>query len=135
MKSLTGNKILIAEDSDDSRRMLRVFLESYGFEVVEAVNGKEAVEAAQREMPDLILMDLNMPELDGVTAAMVIRHILELKDVPIIANSAHGGRGIDLFLNIKNFGNAYIDYIAKPLNLDTLAEKIETVLLKMPKAA
>ena len=135
MNNYSGNTILVAEDYDDARLMLRTFLESRGYHVIEARNGKEAVEIAQKEKPDLILMDLNMPELDGVAAAAVIRNLTELSEVPILANSADGSRGIDLFLSIKNFGRGYVDYLTKPLNLDTLAEQIETALLKVPKAA
>ena len=135
MSDYSGNTILVAEDYDDAREMLRTFLENLGYNVVEAANGKEAVEVAQKAKPDLILMDLNMPELDGVSAAAVIRNLAELSEVPILANSADGNRGIELFLSIKNFGRGYVGYLTKPLNLDTLAEQIETALLKVPKTA
>jgi CheY-like chemotaxis protein len=135
MISTKKNTILIAEDDEASRLMLRFFLESLDYTVVEAKNGEEAVRVAQFEKPDLILMDLNMPLLDGITAAVTIRQLSELSDVPIIANSAEGSYGIDLFLNIKQMGEGYISYITKPINLDDLVQLIETVLLKVPKAA
>jgi two-component system, cell cycle response regulator DivK len=103
--------------------------------VAEARNGKEAVAVARRAKPDLILMDLNMPELDGISAAKVIRDSADLSAVPILATSADGGRGIELFMNIKNFGRGYIEYVTKPLNLDALAELIENALPNVSKAA
>lgn len=129
------NKILLAEDNDDSRLMLRLFLESLDYRVVEAKNGEEAVRFAQQNKPDLILMDLNMPQIDGVTAAIVIRQLKQLSDVPILATSADGGRGIDLFMNIKSLGKGYVGYIAKPIGLDNLAEQISLVLKRAEKAA
>lgn len=135
MNNSHTSKILVAEDNDDSRQMLRAFLETLDYTVIEAKNGEEAVRLAQQEEPDLILMDLNMPELDGITAATVIRHFAQLSDIPILATSADGGRGIDLFLNIKNLGKGYIGYITKPINLDDLAEQIEAALLRVRKAA
>lgn len=128
-------KILVAEDNDDSRLLLRAFLESLDYRVIEAGNGEEAVELTQRKRPDLILMDLNMPVLDGISAAMVIRRLVHLSDIPILAISADGGRGIDLFLNIREMGNGFIGYVTKPINLDDLAEQIMTVLLRVRKAA
>lgn len=135
MNNSHNNKILVAEDNEDSRLMLRAFLETLDYEVIEAKNGEEAVRLAQQEEPDLILMDLNMPELDGITAATVIRHLAGMSDVPILATSADGGRGIDLFLNIKKMGNGYVGYITKPINLDDLAEQIKMALFKVKVAA
>ena len=135
MNNSHNSKILVAEDNDDSRLMLCLYLKSLDYIVIEAKNGEEAVRLAQLEEPDLILMDLNMPELDGITAATVIRHLARLRDVPILATSGDGGRGIDLFLNIKKMGNGYIGYITKPINLEDLAEQIKTALIKVQKAA
>ena len=128
MDSDQNKKILIAEDNDDSRVMLRVFLESHNYFVVEARNGEEAVRLAEREKPDLILMDLNMPEMDGISAVSLIRNITELSKVPIIAISAFGDLGMNLFLNIKNLGDSYISYITKPVNLEELSAQIKFAL-------
>lgn len=133
MNNSHTSKILIAEDNEDSRLMLRTFLESLEYNVVEAENGEEAIRLTRQEQPDLILMDLNMPELDGITAATVIRNFTELGDVPILATSGDGGRGIELFLNIKMLGEGYISYITKPINLEDLAEQIKTALLGVQK--
>ena len=135
MNNTHTSKILVAEDNEDSRLMLSLFLRSLDYIVIEAKNGEEAVRIAQLEEPDLILMDLNMPELDGITAATVIRHLAKLSDVPILATSGDGGRGIDLFLNIKKMGSGYIGYITKPISLEDLAEQIKTALVRVQKAA
>ena len=84
--------ILVAEDHNDTRDLLRVFLELEGYEVIEAKNGAEAVVLAERENPDLILTDLQMPELDGVAAVKQIRCVEQLRDVPILAMSGEGAR-------------------------------------------
>ena len=134
MSRLPQPSILVAEDDADSRLMLRLFLEYHNYNVIEAKNGEEAVRLAEQEKPDLILMDLNMPVMDGVTAATIIRNFTEVSDVPIIAMSAYGEQGISLFLNIQQLGNGYIEYITKPINLDSLAEQIETILLAVEKS-
>lgn len=117
--------ILVAEDHDDSREFLRVFLEGEGFNVIEAENGAEAVRLARRQCPDLLLMDLHMPELDGVAAVNQIR---SLCDVPILAMSGDGQRGMELFLNIDESANGYVHYLTKPLNLNELLEQINLLL-------
>lgn len=81
--------ILVAEDTDDIRLIIRVMLESKGHSVVEAANGGEAVELAESETPDVILMDLNMPVMDGIEATRHLRGQSETSDMPIIAVTAH----------------------------------------------
>lgn len=81
--------VLLVEDFDDTRIMMRRLLEMSGYRVVEAKNGREAVEFAKRECPDLILMDLSLPEMDGLSATKFIRQLENLCDVPIIALTAH----------------------------------------------
>lgn len=81
--------VLLVEDFDDSRFMMRQLLEMSGYSVIEAKNGREAVEFAKQECPDIILMDLSLPELDGLTATKLIRQLENLCDVPIIALTAY----------------------------------------------
>jgi two-component system cell cycle response regulator DivK len=83
--------ILVVDDFDDTRWLLRTWLERKGFRVIEAENGNEAVSEAQTESPDLIIMDLEMPELDGLAATRQIRGLTNaLAGVPIVAVSAYG---------------------------------------------
>ncbi len=84
-------KVLVAEDHDDTRHMLRTLLERRGLSVVEACNGLEAVDAAERESPDLILMDGSLPRLDGFGATRRLRALPALAAVPIVFLSGHAG--------------------------------------------
>jgi CheY-like chemotaxis protein len=104
-----GLMVLVVDDYDDGRRMIRLMLETRGFRVSEASNGEEAVESVRRECPDLILMDLNMPRMDGLTAARKIRACKELcGDVPMVAVTAYHTYGM------KEAGCDA--YVAKPID-------------------
>ena len=81
--------ILVVDDFDDTRWLLRTWLERKGFRVIEAENGNDAISEAQSENPDLIIMDLEMPELDGLAATRQIRASENLADVPIVVVSAN----------------------------------------------
>ena len=112
--------VLLVEDFDDSRFMMRQLLEMDGYRVVEAKTGREAVEYAERECPDLILMDLSLPEVDGLTATKLIRKLERLCDTPIIALTAHDAaqfqrEAIEAGCN---------EYVTKPVDFDSLGEVI-----------
>ena len=81
--------VLIVEDDEDSRYLMRLELERLGYLVVEAEDGKKAVEIAKRESPDIILMDLTLPVMDGIAATERIRATDGLNAVPVIAVTAH----------------------------------------------
>lgn len=83
-----GKKVLVVEDYADSREFMKFLLEYYGCQVVEAANGFEAVEAVKKQIPDLILMDISMPVMDGLTATRKIRE--RNRSLPIIAVTAQG---------------------------------------------
>jgi CheY-like chemotaxis protein len=85
-----SKKVLIAEDYTDTRRVMKLLLEMYGLDVIEATDGREAVEKALNEHPDLILMDLAMPVLDGLEATKAIRSHPELAGTPIVCVTAYG---------------------------------------------
>lgn len=82
--------ILVVDDFADTRLLLRTWLERRGFRVVEAENGIQAVDQAETESPDLIIMDMQMPQLDGLSATRRIRGLKALDSVPIVAVSAYG---------------------------------------------
>jgi CheY-like chemotaxis protein len=82
--------ILVVDDFADTRLLLRTWLERRGFRVVEAENGIQAVNQAETESPDLIIMDMQMPQLDGLSATRRIRGLKALDSVPIVAVSAYG---------------------------------------------
>lgn len=82
--------ILVADDFDEDRMLMKFILESYEYKIIEAFNGENAVEMFRLHSPDLVLMDLAMPEMDGLTAAETIRLLETGSDVPIFAVTAHG---------------------------------------------
>ena len=86
----TRRTILIVDDFDDTRLLLRTWLQKKGYRVVEAENGIRAVAAAESARPDLIIMDVEMPELDGLAATRKIRALSNFQQVPIVAVSAYG---------------------------------------------
>src|SRR5437868_12322340 len=81
--------VLVVEDFEDNRFMMRRLLEMDGYRVIEAINGQEAVAIAARERPQLILMDLSLPQIDGLAATRHIRQLAGMANVPIVAISAH----------------------------------------------
>ena len=83
-------KVLIVEDYAGVRNFMKFMVESYGYQVLEAKNGQKAVESINQEHPDLILMDLSMPIMDGVAATRIIRKFDGMAELPIIAVTAHG---------------------------------------------
>jgi len=120
--------VLIVDDSADIRVTLRLWLEAQGCRVVEAADGKQAVECARREHPALILMDLYLPELDGAVAAARIREHAELAHVPIIAISAYGESGIGTQLSNDPRAAGFDEYLTKPFAPEKMAELLKKYL-------
>src|SRR5688572_24068846 len=117
-----GNEVsvLLVEDTEDNRLMMRRLLELSGYRVTEAVNGLEAVRVAERETPNIILMDLSLPIVDGLAATRRIRQLPELAEVPIVAVSAHDTA--DFHAEALAAGcNAYI---TKPIDYTELEDLI-----------
>lgn len=115
--------ILIVEDYEDSRLFLKFLLEVNGYEIIEAGDGLEAVETVKKIFPDLILMDISMPVMDGLTATKTIRKIKRGAEIPIIAVTAHGRQ---LYKKAINAGCN--DLIEKPVDFDTLEKKLKQYL-------
>ena len=92
MSTVTNGQrtILVVDDFDDTRLLLRTWLERRGFRVVEAENGIQAINQAETESPALIIMDMQMPQLDGLSATRRIRNLESMNSVPIVAVSAYG---------------------------------------------
>lgn len=85
-------KLILAEDNDLNRDMLRRRLERRDYEVIEAVNGEEAIELVERHLPDIVLLDLSMPIIDGWEVARTLRSRAETADIPLIALTGHAIR-------------------------------------------
>jgi CheY-like chemotaxis protein len=114
--------ILLAEDHTDSREALGALLEAFGFQVLLAVNGLEAIDLARRNQPDLILMDVMMPTLDGLEATRRLRGFPETRDIPIITLTA-----LDQARE-KAMEAGASDFLAKPINSGVLFSKVRTWL-------
>ena len=116
--------ILLVEDTEDNRQMMRRLLEMSGFRVIEALNGKEAIQLAADEKPQIILMDLSLPFVDGLAATRQIRSLPELSDVPIVAVSAH---------DTADFHSLALDagcnaYVTKPVHYPELEDLVNSLL-------
>jgi two-component system cell cycle response regulator DivK len=118
-------KILIVEDNEENRDALSRRLQRRGFEVVMAADGKVGVEMAQTEKPDLVLMDMNMPELDGWEATRQIRAAAETQRLPVIALTAHAMAGD----RDRALEAGCADYHTKPVDFPKLLAQIEALLL------
>jgi len=119
-----GATVLLVEDTEDNRQMMGRLLEMSGFRVVEATNGREAVEAAARENPKIILMDLSLPFIDGLAATRRIRNLPGLKKVPIVAVSAHDTADF----HHEALAAGCDAYLTKPIDFSELEEVIRRMI-------
>jgi two-component system, cell cycle response regulator DivK len=117
-------RILVVEDTEDNRRIVRDLLSSVGYELIEAVDGAEGVALAEREKPDLILMDIQLPVVDGYEATRRIRAIPDLARVPIIAVTSYALSGDEA----KARAVGCDGYVAKPFSPRQLLAKIREYL-------
>ncbi|HYN25245.1 MAG TPA: response regulator [Pyrinomonadaceae bacterium] len=113
-------RVLLVEDTEDNRIMMRRLLELSGYEVSEAINGVEAVRAAENETPNVILMDLSLPVVDGLSATRRIRQLPDLARVPIIAVSAHDTADF----HAEALAAGCDAYITKPIDYSELEDLI-----------
>lgn len=118
---MSMGRILVVEDNRDTYELVHFILEKNGFETILAVNGQDGVAAAKKQKPDLIIMDMNMPGMDGWTATSLIKKDEQLSLTPLIALTVHGlpgdrQRAMDAGCN---------EYIIKPMNLDDLVEAVQ----------
>lgn len=121
---ISPKRVLLVEDFDDSRTGLRKLLEIEGYEVIEAADGAQAIEAALNSKPDIILMDLSLPVVDGFIATKKIKEDATMKDVPIIALSAHDPDDVEGMLTIAGC----VDFVTKPVELSVLLAQMARYL-------
>ena len=119
--------VWLVEDTEDNRFMMKRLLEMTGYRVVEATNGEEAIRIAQVEIPQLILMDLSLPVIDGLAATRALRKLPDFEETPIIAVSAHDTS--DFLSEALEAGCN--SYITKPIDFSQL-EVLIAKLLKKP---
>ena len=124
-------RILIVDDDAITRMLVKLLLEREKFEVLEATNGRDAVEIASRERPDLLLIDLNMPEMDGYTAIATLRKDLSMATLPILVLTSEEGPGIER--RVLELGAD--DYMLKPFDADVLLSRVNAVFRRLKVAA
>ena len=119
-----GKRVLVIEDTEDNRQIIRDLLTSFDYELIEAADGAEGVAMAQSQRPDLILMDIQLPQMDGYEATRRIRAIPELARVPIIAVTSYALSGDEA----KTREAGCDGYVAKPFSPRQLLAKVREFL-------
>ena len=115
-----SKRILVVEDQEDNRCILRDLLTSVGYEIVEAVTGEDGVGMAETHVPDLILMDIQLPGIDGYEATRRIKAHVALRHIPVIAVTSYALSGDD----VKAFEAGCDAYVSKPFSPRALLAKI-----------
>ncbi|MFC1717141.1 response regulator [Candidatus Poribacteria bacterium] len=119
-----SQNILVVEDNDRNRRLLKILLRSKGYNVIEATTGEEAMNCLRDQKPDLILMDIQLPKVDGLALTREIKSNVETKNIPIIAVTAYSMKG-----DKERILEAGCDaYVSKPINTRELPLLIAELL-------
>lgn len=119
-----SRNILVVEDNDRSRKLLKILLRSREYNVIEAATGEEAMNCLEGQKPDLILMDIQLPKVDGLALIKEIKDRAETKDIPIVAVTAYSMKG-----DRERILEAGCDaYVSKPINTRELPLLIEELL-------
>jgi two-component system, cell cycle response regulator DivK len=118
--------ILYVEDNPDNRSLIRRVLEAEDYAVVEAINAQQALEKLESSNIDLVLMDINMPDMDGYTLTAKIKAIQKFSKIPIVAVTANVMRGD----REKSLGAGCDGYIQKPIDIDALSQQIERFIIR-----
>jgi len=119
-----SKRILVIEDQEDNRQIVRDLMTASGYELIEATTGEEGLEAAARERPDLILMDIQLPGIDGYEVTRRIKADPKLRQIPIIAVTSYALSGDDK----KAFAAGCDGYVTKPFSPRVLLAKIREYL-------
>ncbi|MBN9388083.1 MAG: response regulator [Chloroflexi bacterium] len=119
-------RVLVVEDSEDIRTLLEELLEAEGYNLVFATNGEEGLEKAKREHPDIILMDLSLPGMDGWETVYRLRQLAEFKTTPVIALTAHATRKDEE----RALAAGCTGYISKPFDMENLLNYIASFVTK-----
>jgi len=117
-------KVLVVEDFEDTRSLMRLELEKRGFRVIEATDGEQGVEAATRERPDIIIMDIGLPVMDGIEATRRIRADNSMRDVLIVALTAHH----ETEYRAQALAAGCDAYLTKPVDFDWLIDLLGRLL-------
>ena len=123
-RNLMQKKILIVDDNTDSRELVIKVLKKRNYRLSEAMDGEEALRKIAAEKPDLILMDISLPKMDGYTVTMKLKEQDAFKSIPVIALTAHAMKGD----REKALAAGCVAYITKPINIRTFPDIIEQYL-------
>ena len=121
-----NRKVLLIEDNDLNRDMLSRYLLLFGFEVVQAMDANQGIELARQQTPDLILMDMSLPGMDGWEATRLLKNTMETREIPVIALTAHAMTGD----RERSLDAGCDDYETKPIDFPKLVNKMEALLKK-----
>jgi CheY-like chemotaxis protein len=124
-------RILVAEDNAVNRELLRELLEARGYTVSEACDGQEALHMIEQSLPELLLLDIGMPVLDGFAVIRKIRENPRLAALPVVAVTAYAMRGD----REKILASGFDGYLSKPLNPSSLTEELDRLLTKTVQSA
>ncbi len=119
-----SRKILVVDDNQDSRELVVKILKNRGYQMIEAVDGEEALEKAIAENPDLILLDISIPKIDGYEVTRRLKSQIKFKDTPIIALTAHAMKGD----REKALEAGCEGHISKPIDIHELPDQIKSYL-------
>jgi CheY-like chemotaxis protein len=116
--------ILVIEDNDLNMKLIRALLKLKDYQTIEAVDAENGIELAREYHPDLILMDLQLPGMDGLTATRLIKNDSVMKDIPVVAMTGYAMQGDD-----EQMGDGgFVSYLTKPIDTRSFLENIDRVL-------
>jgi CheY-like chemotaxis protein len=121
---VTGQRILVVEDNERNLKLIRDVLQFAGYVIVEASSGEQGVALAQDCEPDLVLMDLQLPQMDGMEALRLLRESPRTRDVPVVAVTAFAMRED----RERAFGAGFDGYLEKPISIRALPEQVRSFL-------
>ena len=123
---MSDKNVMVVEDNEKNRKLMRVVLKAKGYNVIEATTGEEALNILKNQKPDIILMDIQLPGIDGLTLVRQIKADLLTKDIPIIAVTAYAMKGDEQ----KFIETGCDSYISKPINTQELPLVVEKYIRK-----
>jgi two-component system cell cycle response regulator DivK len=124
LKKGLSKKILVVDDNQDSRELVVKVLKNKGYEIIEAIDGEEAVEKAIAQKPDLILLDISIPKLNGYEVTQKLKSMEEFENIPIVALTAHAMKGD----RMKALEAGCEGYITKPINVRELPAQVKSFI-------
>jgi len=126
---MPAKKVLVAEDDADIRFLITYSLQYAGYEVIEAINGCEAVDRAQQELPDLIILDVRMPKGGGLEACVLLKNEASTREIPVIFLSA---RGQDAEVK-RGLALGAEEYVVKPFAPEELLRRVDSILQRVER--